>query len=195
MYLGERRDVHCGNAGLATDRLCRQDAVLRVFSYPDATGAEVKGSSGRQGLISEYEICSPKTGERMTGALRFVFLELGRLVPKLGEEDKCNSIIEQLAYSVRYMKDLKECPKQFVDPLFPLLFGASEFARLDVNKQMQVTMIMRTELDRIAENNYARIEGRAEQAREDAKAFRELGVDVAIIAKATGLSEEEVRGL
>ena len=183
MYLGERRDVHCGNAGLATDRLCRQDAVLRVLSYPDATGAEVN------------EICSPKTGERMTGALRFVFLELGRLVPKFGEEDKCNSIIEQLAYSVRYMEKLKECPKQFVDPLFPLLFGASEFARLDVNKQMQVTKIMRTELDRIAENNYARIEGRAEQAREDAKAFRELGVDVAIIAKATGLSEEEVRGL
>ena len=99
MYLGERRDVHCGNAGLATDRLCRQDAVLRVFSSPDATGAEVN------------EICSPKTGERMTGALRFVFLELGRLVPKFGEEDKCNSIIEQIAYSVRYMEKLKECPK------------------------------------------------------------------------------------
>ena len=161
----------------------------------------------REGLISEYEICSPRTGERMTGALRFVFLELGRLVPKLGEEDKCNSIIEQLAYSVRYMKDLKECPKQFVDPLFPLLFGASEFARLDVNKQMQVTKIMRTELDRIAENNYARnegfaqgkeqgiAEGKAETARETARALRELGVDVAIITKATGLSEEEVRGL
>ena len=153
----------------------------------------------REGLISEYEICSPRTGERMTGALRFVFLELGRLVPKLGEEDKCNSIIEQLAYSVRYMKDLKECPKQFVDPLFPLLFGASEFARLDVNKQMQVTKIMRTELDRIAENNYARNEGfaqgKAETARETARALRELGVDVAIIAKATGLGEEEVRGL
>lgn len=151
----------------------------------------------REGLISEYEICSPKTGERMTGALRFVFLELGRLVPGLGEEEKCNTIMEKL----------KECPKQFVDPLFPMLFGASEFARLDVNKQMQVTKIMRTELDRIAENNYARnegfaegeakgkAEGKAETLRDNARAFRELGVDVAIIAQATGLSEEEVRAL
>ena len=88
-----------------------------------------------------------------------------------------------------------------------MLFGASEFARLDVNKQMQVTKIMRTELDRIAENNYARnegfaegevkgkAEGKAETLRDNARAFRELGVDVAIIAQATGLSEEEVRAL
>ena len=41
---------------------------------------------------------------------------------------------------------------------------------MDVSKQMQVTQIMRTELDRIAENNFARKQGLAEGlARGEAK--------------------------
>ncbi len=54
---------------------------------------------------------------------------------------------------------------------------------------------MRTELDRIAENNYAREQGEDSKNRENAKAFRDLGVDISIIQKATGLSEEEIRAL
>ncbi|MBQ6953234.1 MAG: hypothetical protein IJP81_04935, partial [Bacteroidales bacterium] len=62
--------------------------------------------------------------------------------------------------------------------------------------------IMRTELDRIAENNYAREQGiKQGKAEENAKnlsslkALRDLGVDIAIISQATGLSEEEIRAL
>jgi len=61
---------------------------------------------------------------------------------------------------------------------------------------------MRTELDRIAENNYAREQGiKQGKAEENAKnlsslkALRDLGVDIAIISQATGLSEEEIRAL
>lgn len=64
---------------------------------------------------------------------------------------------------------------------------------------MQVSEIMRTELDRIAENNYAREEGlkqgKAEEKRANAKKLRDLGVDIAIISQTTGLSEEEIRAL
>ena len=76
---------------------------------------------------------------------------------------------------------------------------ASEFAALGIDKQLKVTSIMRTELDRIAENNYARKQGFAEgmekASRDYAKKFKELGVDVQIIAQATGLSQEEVEAL
>ena len=67
--------------------------------------------------------------------------------------------MEQLAYSLKYMRELKECPKKFADRLFPLLFEASEFANMGIDKQLKVSEIMRTELDRIAENNYAREQG------------------------------------
>ena len=82
---------------------------------------------------------------------------------------------------------------------------------MDVSKQMQVTQIMRTELDRIAENNFARkqglaeglargeakgrAEGRAEEKRQTAKNFKELGVDLSIIQQATGLSAEDIQAL
>ena len=123
-----------------------------------------------EGLVSRYCICSPRTGEVMTESLQFVYLELGRLDAKLGEQAKCKSTLEQLAYSLKYMKELAECPREFTDDLFPLLFKASEYAGMDVSKQMQVTQIMRTELDRIAENNFARKQGLAEGlARGEAK--------------------------
>lgn len=35
--------------------------------------------------------------------------------------------------------------------------STSEFAALGIDKQLKVTSIMRTKLDRIAENNYAEI--------------------------------------
>ncbi|MBQ6954002.1 MAG: PD-(D/E)XK nuclease family transposase, partial [Bacteroidales bacterium] len=161
----------------------------------------------QEGLISRYCICSPRTGEMMTDSLQFVYLELGRLKAKLGEANQCKSLVEQLAYSLKYMRELEECPKPFEDKLFSLLFQASEYANLDVRKQMQVSEIMRTELDRIAENNYAReqglkqglaegkAEGKAEEKKITAKNLRELKVDPAIIAKATGLSVEEILAL
>ena len=131
----------------------------------------------QDGLISRYCICSPRTGEVMTDSLQFVFLELGRLEAKLGEDGKCRSLTEQLAYSLKYMRELEECPKAFEDKLFSLLFRASEYAILDVQKQMQVSTIMRTELDRIAENNYAWEKGREETLREVAEKLRRMGLD------------------
>jgi len=142
----------------------------------------------QDGLISRYCICSPRTGEVMTESLQFVYLELGRLEAKLGEDGKCRNVTEQLAYSLKYMRELEECPKAFEDKLFSLLFRASEYANMDVQKQMQVSTIMRTELDRIAENNYAlekgRAEGKAEGMAEMAVRLRALGVKEELIQAA-----------
>ena len=114
------------------------------------------------------------------------------------------SLVEQLAYSLKYMRELDECPKAFENQLFSLLFRASEYANLDVSKQMQVSEIMRTELDRIAENNYAREQG-LQQGREEGKAEGQavmlkenvqkllaFGLPPEDIAKALGLTMEEV---
>ncbi|MBQ4389464.1 MAG: hypothetical protein II824_05795, partial [Bacteroidales bacterium] len=39
----------------------------------------------QEGLVSSYKICSPKTGEVMTDALYFGFVELGRLEVPFGK--------------------------------------------------------------------------------------------------------------
>ena len=67
---------------------------------------------------------------------------------------------------------------------------------MNVDKQFRVTSIMRTEVDRIAENEYARKQGvklgRAEESRRMAIKLREVGVDSAIIQQATGLNPKEI---
>ena len=176
------------------------------------TIAHVDEAILQDGLISRYGICSPVTGEVMTESLQFVYLELDRLEAQLGEAGKCRSLVEQLAYSLKYMRELDECPKAFENQLFSLLFRASEYANLDVSKQMQVSEIMRTELDRIAENNYAReqglkqglqqgraegkaegkAEGEAAMRKEDIQKFLAFGLYPADIAKALGMSIEDV---
>ena len=127
----------------------------------------------QEGLVSSYKICSPKTGEVMTDALYFGFVELGRLEVPFGRPEQCKTVAEQLAYSMKYMNRLSECPKEFEDRLFPLLFRASAYANMNVKQQQEVTHIMRTELDRIAENEYARKQGVKEGREEGRKVGRE----------------------
>lgn len=177
---------------------------IYVVSFVSFQIMHVQGENILQeGLISEYSVCSPKTGELMTDSLHFYYLELGRLNVSFGDHKQCKSLVEQLAYSMKYMDRLTERPSEFNDKLLTMLFDASEFAALGIDKQLKVTSIMRTELDRIAENNYAREEGHKQgfaegmekQARQDAKKFKELGVGFSIIAEATGLSLEEISAL
>lgn len=157
----------------------------------------------QDGLVSSYQICSPRTGEIMTKALYFGFIELGRLNVPFGQPEQCKTVAEQLAYSMKYMTQLKECPKEFENQLFPLLFRASEYANMTVKQQLDVTSIMRTELDRIAENEYARKQGMKigrEEGREEERAvmaqrLMDLGVDPQIIQQATGLNQEEIKAL
>ena len=157
----------------------------------------------QDGLVSSYKICSPKTGEVMTDALYFGFVELGRLEVPFGKPEQCKTVAQQLAYSMKYMNRLSECPKEFEDRLFPLLFRASAYANMNVKQQQEVTHIMRTELDRIAENEYARKEGREEgrmEGREEAKKamaqrLRDLGVDPQTIQKASGFTKEQIDAL
>ena len=113
----------------------------------------------------------------------------------MGEDGKCKSLLEQLAYSLKYMRELDECPKAFEDKLFSLLFRASEYASLDVLKQLQVNRIMRTELDRIAENNYAREEGMKQGRKEAIRKFRAFGLSPEDIAKALEMPLEEVEAI
>lgn len=153
----------------------------------------------QDGLVSSYQICSPRTGEIMTKALYFGFIELGRLNVPFGQPEQCKTVAEQLAYSMKYMTQLKECPKEFENQLFPLLFRASEYANMTVKQQLDVTSIMRTELDRIAENEYARKQGmkigREEERVVMAQRLMDLGVDPQIIQQATGLNQEEIKAL
>ena len=156
------------------------------------------------GLVSRYDIRNAISGEQMTEALHFVYLELGRLKAKFGEDHKCKTLLEQFAYSTKYMHKLPERPEGFDDPLLIELYNATEFANWSPEKQQEYDSTMRTELDIIAEKAYAReegleegrakglAEGRAEERERLAKKLLEEGVDHGIICRSTGLTPEQL---
>lgn len=164
-----------------------------------------------KGLVSRYSIRCDGNGELMTEALRFVYLELGRLTMTKDEPQKCSTLLEKFAFSLRYMHQLPDRPEGFDDDLLKKLFAAANFANMSVERQTEYENIMRTELDFIAEKNYARetghaegraaglAEGRAEGLAEGKKTIAtnllSKGFPDKEVAEITGLSIEEVLAL
>lgn len=155
-----------------------------------------------EGLVSRYSIREDVSGELMTDALHFVFLELGRLKAGFGEEGKCRTRLERFAYTWRYMHLLEAVPDGFDDPLVRSLMRASEYANMPIDKQRQYDRVMTTKLDIIAQNNWA-IDQAVEQERQDrekdrintVRNFIKLGVDLDIISKAMGIPMEKLEEL
>lgn len=153
--------------------------------------------------ISRYEIRNQRNGELMTPSLNFVYLELDRLKLKPTEPEKCRNLLERFVFSMKYMHTLKAIPEVFEDDLLKRLFTATELASMTVTTRQNYDKIMHNELDRLAENTFAREKGFAE-GRAEGEAMKSVAIaksmladnmDPALIAKYTGLSEEKVRAL
>ena len=147
------------------------------------------------GLVSRYDIRNAQSGEQMTEALHFVYLELGRLKAKVDEPHKCKTLLEQFAYSTKYMHQLPERPEGFDDPLLVDLYNATEFANWSPEKQQEYDSTMRTELDIIAEKEYVREEAHDEAHMEDAKRMLAKGYDIDEISEITSLSVDQINAL
>ena len=148
-----------------------------------------------EGLISRYDIRSGKSGEQMTNALHFIYLELGRLTWSKNEWTQCGSLLEQLAFSLKYGHLLKERPATFDDDLLRLLYDATEFARMEPGQIRILNAIMTTELDIVAQQAFARKEAKEEERRSIARKSLELGLSPETVSQITGLTVEEVRAL
>lgn len=176
-----------------------------------------------EGFISRYELRNRHNAELMTPALNFVFVELGRLKLKENEAEKCSTLLEKFVFSLKYMHRLQEPPKGFTDKLLDRLYRATELASMPIDTREFYDHNMRTELDIIAEREYARqvaiadgraegkaqglaegrsqglaegrAEGLAEGKAEVAKRLLEKGVAMEIIVASTGLSEEQIKAL
>lgn len=156
---------------------------LLNFSIPHASADILE-----EGLISRYEIRNGRNGELMTPALNFIYLELGCLGIKLGESEKCRTLLEKFAYSLKYMHKLGTRPDGFEEDLLKMLYDAAEFSNMTVEQQTDYETIMRTELDIIAEKAYARETGLAEGRAEGLSAGKAEG-------KAEGRAEGLAEGL
>lgn len=165
--------------------------------------------------MSFYRYTDMETGEELGDGTTLVFVEMKKFHKRMFE---CNTDRERLLCTLRDMSNQLNVPLEVDDPLLKDIYDRSEIASMPDNLRITyINYIMsrndelnsRAELleDALAEG-YAkgveigraegheigreegRAEGREEGRVETARKFKELGVDLITIAKATGLSPE-----
>ena len=188
------------------EKLDRMDYSLKPIYVLSLVNFALKHESEdalEENYISRYELRNRHNAELMTQSLNFVFVEMGRM--KLGPEegDKCNTLLEKFIFSLKHMHELDRCPESFNETLLKDLYRATELATMPIETREFYDHNMRTELDIIAQTDYAvrqgraegKAEGRAEGKAEVAKAMLKNGLPVEMVMSCTGLSKEEVEAL
>lgn len=130
----------------------------------------------------------------MSNDLHYIFLEVTkcRLAPNA-------PIIERVGYVLNHMSDFAERPEGLEGEFFDLLFNSADLHTFAPEEKIKYHNDMTTERDILNQIEYARGEGLAEGITkgkvEAASRLKELGVDISIICKATGVSASEVAAL
>ena len=96
-----------------------------------------------------------------------------------------------------------EKPELWDDPYFNDFMEQAEFAKMSEEEQDKYIASMKQKWDYKNTLDFARqegvekgrAEGKAEQNIENARRFKMLGVDIAIIARGTDLTEEQIQAL
>ena len=197
----EERVVRDAEQGKKQDNMDYSLRPIYVVSMMNFSLKHENEKPIEDGYICRYELRNRWNGELMTPALNFVFVEMGRLRWKADEEEKCETLLEKFIFSMKYIHTMTHQPDSFNDPMLNRLYKATEMANLTVTEQQKYDKAMFTEIDRIAQINYARKEGleegeargkaegeakgKAEERARIAAALREAGVSEDIITKVT----------
>ena len=152
-------------------------------------------------VVSEYQMIEKRTGELAPPTISCIFAELGRFSKTLSE---CNSDRDVLFYMIKHGRVLEELPRELEHrPYAEALAGACEIAGFSETKKQIYDSDMISERDIEAKCEYAfedglakgEAKGVAEKARSVAANMLADGLTAEIVAKYTGLPEEEVKAL
>ena len=168
-----------------------------VISMVNFDFAHENDGALEQDYISRYEIRNGQNGELLTPSLNFVFLEMARLPWGPEEGDKCKTLLERFIFSMKNMHMLTERPKGFDDPLLKHLYEATELGSMTITKRQNYDKIMFTEIDRIAQMEFAREEGEKRGEERGIKLGEEWGEEkgrerMAKAMKDLGYTDQEI---
>ena len=147
-------------------------------------------------VMYRYSLYEDDDQELMTDSLHYIFLELPNCGKALSPEA---SVLDNFCFSLHNMQFLEERPAELRQEIFELLFDAADIATFTPEDKIKYEYDMTTERDihnqiRFAERK-GRKDGAAKQAEEIARRMLADKVSVKIVAKYSGLSEEQVKAL
>lgn len=145
-------------------------------------------------FIHLFSLRDEHTGELMTDRLRFAFLEVARFNKT---KEQCQTFEDRFLFIMKNLPTFVETPELWADdePYFQELLQEAEFAKMTDRQQEQYLARMMHEWDYQNSIDFAMEKGEAKKAIETARRLKQLGVGLDIITQATGLTEEQVRGL
>ena len=151
-------------------------------------------NAGIQDVRTVYRLYEERYDRLLTDRVTYIFLELPKFTKE--EEQLDGNVLDGMYFCLRNMTRMVEKPKVLTHRVFDKIFSITEFYNMDEETRLKILDSMTTERDLKNQLAYARKEGfavgREEERRANATKLKALGVDVAIIAQATGLSVEEI---
>ena len=132
--------------------------------------------------------------------IRLIYLQLPYFTKEL---DDCESLFERLIYVLKHMDVLQRMPWLAQDAVFKKLASIADVASMSPKERSDYDENLRRDRDTVSvmEGQYlegrvaGRVAGRAERQVEIARNLKKMGMSVSDIARATGLTEEEVKAL
>ena len=167
-------------------------------------------------VLFRYELRENGSRELMSDRLQFMFLELPNCRKALTPEA---TVLDNVCYALHNMENLTDRPAELKEEIFRLLFKSAEIATFTPQERVKYQNDMTTQRDIQNQIAYAEskgeakgmaeglakglaegkaegiTEGKFEGKTETARNLKRLGVPVATIAEATGLTVEEVEAL
>ena len=140
-----------------------------------------------------YRLYEEASHKLLTDRVTFIFIELPKFTKTVEELD--GNILEGMYFCFKNMTELESRPEVLDHQIFTKIFDVTELYNMDQDTRDKVLENMTTERDLRNQMTYAREEGHVEERAKNAKNLRDLGVDPEIIAKATGLTVEEIHNL
>ena len=151
----------------------------------------------------EVKLLDTKTKEVFYDKLTFIYLEMPKFTKT---EAELETLFDKWLYVIRNLASLMERPRALQEKVFQHLFDAAEIAKFDKKERYEYEESLKAYRDLFSMVETAKLKGRAEGRAEGLKEglerledsvrnFKQMGFPIAAIAKATGLSEEEVQQL
>lgn len=140
----------------------------------------------------EVKLYERQTGRVFYDKLTFIYLEM----PKFDKrEDELNTLVDKWLYAIRRLGDLEERPKALQDRIFTRLFELAEIARFDPGERFEYEDSLKVYRDWHNVIKTAELKGENKMRIQLARRMKAEGVDIATIAKVTGLSTDQIEGL
>ena len=143
-------------------------------------------------FIHLFTLRDEKTGELMTERLRFAFLEVRRFNKK---KEDCHTFEDRFLFMLKNLPTFAEKPELWDDPYFDAMIQEAEYANMTDAQQMAYLNSLMARWDYANTIDFAREEGKQQQAMEVARRMKEKDRPIEEIVEFTDLTEEQIRAL